>query len=409
MRIALLQPSLTWRGGAERQILNLAIEVQKAGHEVEIFTCAVNENCFPELRRQVKIKEVKIPTFSRRRMVSPQSPTVGSMVVQRRSGFRSLARSFKNYYYNLPAMVNLARKVPEGFDLINPHNAPTVWAAFLAKKRLNAPVVWMCNEPPFWYTEQNQRLGLGKINAPLYKGLDRVAVDYVDRIVTISKVAGRRIEQAYNKPYEIVHPGVDLFHKASANEIRTRYGLENNFIILQVGNIAPDKRQIDSLTALRLISKNNDNVKLIYVGVGPTDQLVSLSRQWGIENEVMFLRNCSDEELSQIYAACDVFIFPSQITWGLVVLEAMSASKPVLVSDKAGTSEIIRDGESGFVIKAPYPENMALQIEKLINNAELRRRVGENAYEFVKEDLSWETYAKNMACIFEKAVKSYNR
>ena len=409
MRIAMLHPSLSWRGGAERQLLKLAINLQKMGHEVEIFTCAVNGACYPELLRQVTVNEIKILTYRWRSMISTEKSFDGSMVAQRRSGFRSLARNFKNYYYNLPAMVNLSRNMPKGFDLINPHNAPTEWAAFLAKKRLNLPVVWMCNEPPFWFTDPNQRIGFAKINAPLYEGLDRVAVDYVDRIVTISRVAGRRIEQAYGKRYEIVRPGVDLFHKASGTEFRARYGLEKDFIILQVGNIAPDKRQIDSLTALSIVSKSHDNIKLIFVGAGPTERLIELSQKWGIENNVMFLRNCSDEELAQVYSACNVFVFPSQITWGLVVLEAMSTSKPVLVSDKAGTAEIIRNGQNGFVIQAPYPENMALQIEILINNPELRRRVGENAYDFIKEDLSWETYAKNMERIFEKAVKSYNR
>ena len=224
-------------------------------------------------------------------------------------------------------------------------------------------------------------------------------------------MAGRRIGQAYQKSYgKIACSGVDLFHKASGEEFRARYGLEHDFIILQVGNIAPDKRQIDSRSpALRLVAKNYENVKLIYVGAGPTAHLVSLSQKWGIKDKVMFMSNCSDEELAQVYGACDVFAFPSQITWGLVVLEAMSASKPVLVSDKAGTSEIIVDAHNGFVIKEPYPENMALQIERLINNPELGKRVGENAYEYVKEDLSWETYAEGMARVFENAVKDFRK
>lgn len=409
MKIALLHPSLTLRGGAERQILKLAIDLQKLRHEVELFTCGVNSVCYPEMVRQIIVHEVRVPIARQRNALQFKSSFRGTQKVTGRSGFRSLAGNFKNYYYNLPAMVKLGMSVPKGFDLINNHNTPTQWAAFIAKKRLKAPIVWMCNEPPFWFTDPNQRRGWGKINAPIYEGLDKVAVDYVDHIVTISKVAGHRIEKAYQKPYAMVRPGVDLFNKASGKKFRTRNELENDFVILQVGNIAPDKRQIDSLTALRIVAKNHSNVKLIFVGAGSTNQLVTLSRQWGIEDKVMFLRNCSDEELASIYDACDVFAFPSQITWGLAVLEAMSASKPVLVSDQAGTSEIISNGENGFVIKAPYFENMALQIEKLINKPELGKRIGENAYEHVKDNFSWETYAKNMELVFEKAVNNYKK
>ncbi len=44
----MLHPSLTWRGGAERQLLILATELQQAGHEIEVFTCALNDKYFPE-------------------------------------------------------------------------------------------------------------------------------------------------------------------------------------------------------------------------------------------------------------------------------------------------------------------------------------------------------------------------
>ena len=405
----MLQPTLTWRGGAERQVLNLAIELQKAGHEVEIFTCVLNVSCYPELLRQLTINEIKIPTLqgvqtenSLKRLKPPSYK-----FFKKRSPIRRLARSFRNYYYSLPAMVNLGMKIPKGFDVINNHNCPTEWAAFFAKKRLNAPIVWMCNEPPFWFTNPNQRNALGKINFPLYEVLDKVSVNYIDQIVALSTIGGRRIEQAYNKPYEIVHTGVDLFHRASGKEFRARYVLENDFLILQVGNIAPDKRQIDSLIALHIVSKKHDNVKLIFVGVGPIEQLVALSQKWGIENKVLFLHDCSDTELSQVYDACDVFVFPSQITWGLAVIEAMSASKPVLVSNKSGSSEVIKNGQNGFVIEEPYPKNMALHIENLIANSELRNTVGKNAYQYVKENLSWELYGRNMVSVFEKTLKKF--
>ena len=64
MKIAMLHPSLTWRGGAERQILILAAQLQQKGHEVEIFTCALNDSCYPEL----------VKTTHNKRGTSPQQP-----------------------------------------------------------------------------------------------------------------------------------------------------------------------------------------------------------------------------------------------------------------------------------------------------------------------------------------------
>jgi glycosyltransferase involved in cell wall biosynthesis len=129
---------------------------------------------------------------------------------------------------------------------------------FFAKRKLGAPIVWNCNEPPFWFSDQKQRRGLGKINLPLYEGFDKLTVGYVDKIVANSSVDSQRIKKAYGRSSEIVYPGFQptcfiSFSKA----LRSKYGLENDFILLQVGNIARDKRQSDSITALHYLSKKH--------------------------------------------------------------------------------------------------------------------------------------------------------
>jgi glycosyltransferase involved in cell wall biosynthesis len=94
---------------------------------------------------------------------------------------------------------------------------------------------------------------------------------------------------------------------------------------------------------------------------------------------------------------------------GLAVVEAMAASKPVVVSKKAGVSEIIRNGENGFVFDEPNAVNMALRVEKLIADAGLRLDVGTNAYMYTKDSLSWERYSEKMADVFEEAVNNFRK
>lgn len=395
MKIAMLHPSLTWRGGAERQILILATELQQKGHEIEIFTCAQNDSCFPELADKLKINVVKAPFIQ----AAPSN-------TQKRTFSSRLAGRFRGYTADLPSMIYLAQNIPKGFDLINNHNAPTEWAAFFAKRKLHAPIVWNCNEPPFWYSDPKQHSGLGKINLPLYELLDRTAVNYVDEIVANSAADSIRIQKAYGKSSHIVRPGITLalYAKASGKEARAKYGLEGDFVLLQVANIARDKKQSDSIAALHYLSKNHGNVKLILVGKGPREELIELSQRLGVKDKVMFLQDCPDEELANLYAACDVFVFPAEITWGLVVIEAMANSKPVLVSRKAGVSEIVRHGENGFVFDEPNPQNMAGLIEKLIADPDFGRRMGARAYAYVKDNLTWEVYAEKMAAVFEKTI-----
>jgi glycosyltransferase involved in cell wall biosynthesis len=379
MRIAMIHTPLMGRGGGERQILRLTIELQKLGHEVEIFTNAVNEKaCYPNLLNKVTINVISHP----------------------------LVR-FKPY--RKIAIINIGRNMPKRFDIINNHNFPTEWAAFFAKARLKIPVVWMCNEPPYWFWRPEQREGRHKINWPLYEIFDKIAVKYIDKIVVLSRVAECLVRKAYNMSSEIVRSGVDieLFHNASGEEVRKKYGFENDFVLLHVGYIDTRRRQSDSVEALYHLSKNYDNVKLILDGTGSREALIRLSEQLGVRNKVLFLHSVSDEELAKMYAACDVFVFPSQITWGLAAVEAMAAAKPVVVSEKAGASEIIQNGVNGIVVDHAKPEEIAKQVELLMNNPKICKKLGEKAYEYVKNNLSWEKYAQNMERIFRQTILNF--
>jgi glycosyltransferase involved in cell wall biosynthesis len=391
----MLHPSLTWRGGAERQLLILAKELQQAGHNIEIFTCAINDNCFPQLTKGLIINLI-------------QPPLIQTTPPKKRTLSTRLAGRFRGYTIDLPSMIYLGKNIPPNFDLINNHNSPTQWAAFFAKRKLKTPIVWTCNEPPFWYTDPKQKKGLGNINRPLYNGFDKKTINYIDTIVSNSLADSYRIQNAYGRTSEVIYPGIttDLLYNASGKKIRSKYNLENNFLLLQVANIAQDKHQSDSITTLHYLSQKHPNTKLILVGQGPKDDLITLSKHLNVEKQVLFLQNCTDEDLAEIYAACDVFLFPAEITWGLAVIEAMAASKPVVVSLKAGVSEIIQNGTTGFLFDTPNAKNMTTVVEQLIADPDLCRQIGSNAYTYTKGKLTWKQYAKHMQTIFEKTLTS---
>ncbi len=375
MRIAMIQTPLIASTGGERQMLRLAIELQKKGHEVEIFTHAVDYNkCFPELLKKITIN--KIP---------PPVP------------------KFPSHYHKILCMVNIGKKIQNEFDLINNHNFPTEWAAFIAKKRLDIPVVWMCNEPPFWFFHPELRRGISKLQWPLFEIIDKMAVKSIDEIVVLSHMAEKLVRKSYSRPSTIVRSGVDIepFQKMSGKNFRKEKDLEGNFILLQVGTLSYYRRAQDSIMALSCLSKKYDNLKLLLLGKGSNEALKNLCRRLGVEDKVLFFGSIQDEELPEIYAACDVFIFPALLTWGIAVTEAMAAGKPVIVSKKSGASEIIEDNVNGFVIDHAKPMEIAVRIERLINDPELKKKIGINAHNFIKYNLSWANYAKDMEKIFE--------
>jgi len=421
MKIAMIHTPILGRGGGERQILRLATELQRKGNEVEIFVSALDvENSYPDMLRNLNVTVIPHPLGKKMpRLLTPlepvRSPKSGQEGSRQESAIRqwmrkNMGRQFYTIPYELPTMINIGRKIPKGFDVINNHNYPSEWAAFIAKKRLKRPVVWMCNEPPFWFFVPALRRGLRRINWPVYNLLDKTAVNYIDEILVLSNVAGGYVTKAYNRSSKVVRSGIDAqrFRKASGNKVRVRYGLEKDFVLLQVGNIELNKRQADAVKALQILSKRYNGIKLVFDGGGRQDELVWWCEKLGVRDRVIFLRSSSDEELAEVYAACDVFVFPANITWGLAVVEAMAAAKPVVVSNRCGASEIIQTDVNGVVVDHARPEELAKQVERLMNNPDLCRRLGENAQSYVMSNLSWEKYSERMESAFEKAVQGYS-
>ncbi len=406
MKIALVHTSLWGRGGAERQLLNLAIELQKLGNEVEIFAPQVNEKtCYPEL-----LKIVKVNVLPSNRFVPFKNDS--NTYFDEAAGGRNIRSQVKRiavhqfYTSGLPAMISLGRTIPKGFDIINNHNPPSEWAAFVAKRRLKIPVVWMCNEPPTWFSS-NRKGVTKKISWPLFEIWDKTSVDYIDKIIVLSHVAERMVENAYNKPSMIVRTGLDLkiLQNVSGEDVRKQYGLENDFVLLHVANFAPN-RQSNSIKALSYLSKNHSNVKLLLDGAGPQEELQKLCEKLDVKDKVFFIRSKCDTDLAKVYVACDVFLFPQQITWGLAAVEAMASAKPVIVSKGCGVAEVIDDNVNGFLVEHGKPEEITKKVENLIADPTLRRKIGENALDYVKENLSWKKYAQQMEQVFEKTIQN---
>jgi glycosyltransferase involved in cell wall biosynthesis len=416
MKIAMIHTPILGRSGGDRQILTLANELQKRGHAVEIFVSAVNkENSYPELLKNLTVNVIPHPLGKKMpKWLAPlenaRLQNTGHQSTTKESNLRewmrkTMGRQFYTIPYDLPTMVNIGRKIPKGFDVINNHNYPSEWAAFTAKKRISASIVWMCNEPPFWFFVPELRRGLRKINWPVYNLLDKTAVNYIDGILVLSHIASGYVRKAYNRTSRVVRSGIDVerFRKASGAAFREKHGLEKDFVLLQVGNLELNKRQADAIRALQLLSKQYSGMKLVFDGGGRQTELLGLSEQLGVKDKVLFIRSTSDEELAEVYAACDVFVFPAQITWGLAVVEAMAAGKPVIVSHKCGVSEVIQTNVNGIVVDHAAPEEIAKQVAHLMNNPGLRKKLGETAREFVKIHFSWEKYAQEMETAFENA------
>jgi len=142
---------------------------------------------------------------------------------------------------------------------------------------------------------------------------------------------------------------------------------------------------------------------LFIVGDGP--YLEEMRREMA-DTPCIFTGYLAGEELAEVYASCDLFIFPSTTdTFGNVVLEAQASGLPVIVSDSGGPQENVIQGETGFIIPA-NEDSLCNTIKMLITQPQQLKEMGLAARDYVQQrsfaaafQASWKMYEKEAATV----------
>lgn len=120
---------------------------------------------------------------------------------------------------------------------------------------------------------------------------------------------------------------------------------------------------------------------------------------------ISHIRFIPDEEVSLYYGACDVVVLPyRRIYQSAVVLMAMSYGKAVLVSDLPGMTEMVSDGENGFVFRQGCDDDLALKLSTILNDDALREQVAMNGLEYVRRNHDWSFIGEVTAKLYESVM-----
>ena len=155
-------------------------------------------------------------------------------------------------------------------------------------------------------------------------------------------------------------------------------------IIIHISNFRPVKRVTD---VIRIFAKVRSKlpVKLLMVGDGPEREVAEyLCRDMGYSDDVKFLGKIKD--VSRLLAISDLFLLPSEKeSFGLVALEAMAASMPVISTNIGGLSRVNIDGKTGFTSAVGDIEKMANDAISLLNDGEMYHSFSTNANQVAKQ------------------------
>jgi glycosyltransferase involved in cell wall biosynthesis len=170
---------------------------------------------------------------------------------------------------------------------------------------------------------------------------------------------------------------VDLFtpQRRDENFWRKFQPLNGEVRLLYVGRVSKEKDLDVLANAYRKLRDERLPVKLFVVGDGPYAQVLAQNLP-----EACFTGTLRGQELATAYASSDVFVFPSTTdTFGNVIIEAQASGVPVVVSDSGGPKELVQNEANGFVTKSHDVEDFTAAVRRLVQDRQLRLRMGEQA------------------------------
>lgn len=243
------------------------------------------------------------------------------------------------------------------------------------------------------------------------------AYNHANRMISISKFTAQMVmtHSKTKTPIDIIHCAVN-FGRFSANyrtdDIRNKF--PNKKLFMTVGAIKPRKGHDIVLEALSLIKKERSDFHYIITGNNEKrdsylNRLDEIIEKGNLKDNVTFAGSVSDEDMPRYFNAIDVYIHtPVMVNWnfegfGIVYLEAGSAKKAVIASNSGGTPDAVIDGKTGIVVPESDVVSTANAIRKLIDNEELRMKLGNTGYEYAKEH-TWENIGIKFIDLYSKIL-----
>lgn len=226
-------------------------------------------------------------------------------------------------------------------------------------------------------------------------------------IVAVSQASAAFIRKISGQDSIVIHRGFDRNYLTAFKpntKIQTEYA--DAVRIAYIGRLIDGKGVIDLLRAVERIRQRN--IHCFIVGDGPLrGDIESFIQENGLEQIVTITGYLPFHEAMEIAAASDIVVNPSY-TEGLptVVIEAGLLGKAIVASDVGGTGEIVTNGVNGFLFKPADVESLVSKLEMLIDDPELRNRMGIAARAYNEEKFDWKRGIKKFIEIFKKLTAS---
>jgi len=318
-------------------------------------------------------------------------------------------RGVLGYFTMVPSVKKLLAKIKP--DLVNAHYA----SGYATTAKLVAYHPWLLS---VWGSDVYDFPNF----SPLHKFWVNTNLHSADKIASTSLCMAKQthnLTKGLGK-IDITPFGVDVdYYKQKSTPLEIDKPKDQPFIIGTVKLMA-HKYGIDTLIESfsvlrdRLMSSHPEVAKNLYlrlVGDGPQEkELASLARNLNVSDYVQFVGRVNHLDVPGELSKFDIYVALSRLdseSFGVAIVEASAANRPVVVSNVGGLPEVVVDGVTGMVVPKEDPQAAAKALESLVLDPVLRKNMADAGRKHVEENYNWESCVENMLHVYRNTISSY--
>jgi glycosyltransferase involved in cell wall biosynthesis len=371
-------------GGIARHCEGLARALVKQGHEVHIFTLD-----FPGAPDYEEVDGIRI--YRTRSEVGHPN-------------FLTWVLLFNHYIEK--RMAGAGQLV--NFDVLHVHDWLTAPCSIGFKHFTKKPMVFTA------HSTENGRSGLHIPDSFTIDGLEWWSTYEANKIIVASGSMKGEVCGHFHVPdskVEIIPNGIDVSKyegQVDRGAVRARYGVQpHEKLILCVGRLVPQKGIEYLIHAVPIVARRRPEAKFVIAGDGwYRDHLQWIANTTGHGWRIRFTGFIPDWDLVALTKSADVLVVPSVYEpFGIVALEGMAASVPVVATQVGGLTEFIEHDRTGVLTYSRNPESIAWGIDHVLSNQGHAEWLVKNAREVVQKAYSWEAIARRTGKIYKEVTE----
>lgn len=272
----------------------------------------------------------------------------------------------------------------------------------VVSKLLNMKLLLFIGGSGFYWSYLEHKSTSGKVFAYTNLPIQRICHKFGDVLLTLSENMVKSIElRNYEYKTRFALPRLD-------KEFYSQFRIIENYehrgnVVGFVGLLCRRKGVSNLIQAIPLVTNMKSDCKFLLIGGGPLLEIMKTeTRRLKVGEAVKITGFVNYGSLRKYYNEMKLYVLPAYAE-GVpsTIFEAMACGTPVLTMPVGGIPDIIKDGETGFLLESNDPEPISDKITKLLDNPELLEKVSANAYKYVREKFSEEKVQESWRKIFQ--------